>query len=355
MNDLFHPRAWLLWLMGVGSAALVTRNPLYHSILILALFLDMWVVRRHTADGWGWGIILRLVGWLALMGVLLNTLTVHHGTHVWATLPRSWPLIGGPLTWEAVLFGGASALALFTLMLVFAVWNAGMPPERWLRLLPAAFFQAGVVTSIAITFVPVTARTVREIYDAQRLRGHRFRRVQDYVPLFTPVLVDGLERSVALAESMASRGFGAQQVAWPERVRVVLQGLVVVGLMGILGGLFARTYWPRHAFWGNVMWAAGTVLVFGVLWLQGRRTRRTVYRRWYWRRRDTLLSLGSVFLAALVVGTYMRAPHIWLYYPYPPYSLWPSFEWYVGVPLVLVALPALLAPPLNSARRGKRR
>ncbi len=355
MNDLFHPWAWFIWLVGVALPALLTRNPLYHSILIGALLLDMWVLRQHRFNGWGWGIILRLVGGIALAGVLLNALTVHYGTHVWAHLPSSWPLIGGPLTWEAVLFGGASALALFTLMLLFAVWNMSMPPSRWLRMLPAALFQVGIITSIAITFVPVTVRTVREIYDAQRLRGHRFQRLWDYVPLFAPLLVDSLERSISLAESMAARGFGANVDPTPDRTRVLYQVMVGMGLLGIWGGLFARMYWPHPPLAAWMSLGGGSVLVLGVLWAQGRRVRRTRYRRWYWRVRDTALVGGSVVLLTVTLFTYARSPRMWLYYPYPPYSVQPSFEWFIGLVLVLAALPALLAPPRSPATlsRGK--
>ncbi len=346
MRQVFHPVAWLAWLVGVMTPVLLTRNPLYQGVVLAALILNLWAWQEETPSWVGWRAVLRLAGWLVLFSVGVNVLTVHYGEHVWATLPREWPLIGGPLTLEALMFGVGSALSLLSLLLLFALFNLGMPPSRWLRLVPGFLFQAGVVTSIAVTFVPATVQAARDTYDAQRLRGHRFRRLIDYAPLFAPVLVDSLERSVQLAESMAARGFGANLAPISERRHVAMQAGIWLGLLSLLVGLFARTYWAAAPVpWGNALIVVGVSLLACVFWLQGQRVRRTRYRRWYWRPRDTLLLLGSLVLFGVSLGVRSLAPQVWLYYPYPPYDVWPTFAPVPGLFLLLAGLPALLAPP----------
>ncbi len=360
MRDLFHPWAWLLWAVAALAPALMTRNPLYQSIILGATLINLWAVSRAGRSTYGWNVIVRLAAWLAVLSVGANVLMVHHGEYVWARLPDSWPIVGGPLTVEAALFGLASGLALLSLLLIFATLNAGMSADRWLRLVPGFLYQAGVVTSIGVTFVPVIARTARDVYDAQRLRGHRFRRLTDYAPLFTPVLVDSLERSIQLAASMAARGFGASARPLSAPARVLVQLVLWLGLMMVLAGMFVRAYWQQHTLTGNLILAIGVLTVVGTFWMQGRRVRRTAYRRWYWRARDTLLALGSLVLLAVTVAVRVSSPAIWLYYPYPPYDLWPTFRLVPGALLLLVALPAVVMPvraetdgPVGRKGRGR--
>ncbi len=352
MRARFHPTAWLIWFAAALTPLLLTGNPLYLLVLVLVQALNLSVLEGEESSR-GWRPVLLLALWIVPLTLLFNVLTVHYGRHVWARLPHAWPIIGGPLTGEALLFGVSRGLSLLALLLTFAVFNAEMPPSRWLRLVPGAFFQAGLVTAIAITFVPATVAAAQDIYRAQRLRGHTFRRVTDYAPLFAPLVVDSLERSVQLAQSMASRGFGAA-VRPPSRgQQVLLQlglwGALLLAFLGLILTLMGTGSPTLRRV--PLLLAAGLFLL--VLHLYGRRVRRTVYRRWYWRSRDTLLAAGSLILLLIFWGVRLAAPRHWFYYPYPPYSLVPDFSWVPGVALTFLALPALLSPSSHHRRGGR--
>ena len=341
MKGRFHPWAWLIWTLGVLTPALLTRNPLYHAVLIAALALDVWALtagRQQWTEGKP---LLSLWGWLVGVTVALNVMMVHQGRYVLITLPREWPLIGGPWTLEAALFGIATGLSLVTLLLVFVVFTTEMSSAQWLRLVPGFLYTAGVVTSIGIAFVPATWQAARDIYDAQRLRGHRFRRWTDYAPLITPLLVDSLERAVQLAEAMAARGFGAHLRPWSWAQRIAFQVGLWLSLSAILIGAFVRAYWPQ-AVVGNVLLVLGGTALMVLFYLQNRRVQRVRYRRWYWRWQDTLLFLSGIVLGGGSVLTRLLDPRAWLYYPYPPYSPWPDFQWWPGGLLLLALVPAWL-------------
>ena len=67
----------------------------------------------------------------------------------------------------------------------------------------------------AVRFVPVLAEEAQTIMDAQKARGlelergNFMKRVRNYIPILIPLIVSAIRRSLELAETMESRGWGA--------------------------------------------------------------------------------------------------------------------------------------------------
>jgi energy-coupling factor transport system permease protein len=201
--------AWGLWFCAVAVIPLVTRNPLY---LVLALLVVLAVYvslpkRRGAARAWRLFVIVGAS--LALVSVLFNVLTVHIGDRAFARLPEDWPIVGGPLTWNALVYGLLSATAIATLLLAAATFNTVVRQGDVIRLLPGSFTSLGVAGSVAVTAVPGTIAAAHDIYDAQRARGQQFRGPRAATGLVLPLLGSGLERALTLAEALETRGFGA--------------------------------------------------------------------------------------------------------------------------------------------------
>lgn len=361
MHDDFHPYTWVLWLAFGAAAALITRNPFYLAIIILAtLMLFGALARRQAALGAAtaaagrpatWKPILRLAAIVLLFTIAWNALTVHFGDIVLFTLPRTWPLIGGVITLEAVLYGLMVGMGFFALILVFATFNSAVGPQTVLRLLPGFAQQAGVALTIAISFIPQTLVAYHEIREAQRLRGYRVRGLRDLRPLFVSLLATGLDRAIQLAESMEARGFGGNVSAQSARDRR-LDGLgSVVGLILLLAGLLWRTFLRQGQTGGLLLMAAGAIVLLLVFRRQGKRLQRSRYRRWLWRRRDTIavLVLGPALAIVLALSFYL--PDLLFYYPYPPYPLLPDFNPAIALMLATLLTPALLLPPVPRAAR----
>lgn len=205
---MFHTITWLVWLVSAAYLALVNHQPLVSILLILAAGSVFGAAGKRSTLGQSWSTFLRLGLSVWMVAMLFNLFSTHAGEMVLFTLPRSWPLIGGPITVEALLYGLGSGASLFATLLVFATFNLAVDQHRLLRWVPAGLYQAGLVVSIALAFVPQMMASLQDIREAQRIRGHRFKGVRDLVPMFVPLITTGLERSMTLAESIEARGFG---------------------------------------------------------------------------------------------------------------------------------------------------
>jgi energy-coupling factor transport system permease protein len=238
-------------------------------------------------------------------------------------------------------------LGLLTILTVFATFNAVVDHYQLLRATPAFAFQVGTVVSIAITFVPQMVLSAAEIRQAQRIRGHRFRGIRDLLPLVMPLLATSLERAIQLAETMEARGFAT--VLNPDskesdhRRAILAQIGLLATLLGLLAGLFLLTFVA-----GGSAWGLGLLILSGagmgvLLWAQGRQVRRTRYRRVRWQGRDTAVAIACGIALAAVIAGRLAAPQTLVYNPYPPNSLLPPFNPFVGAALLLLALPAGIA------------
>ena len=336
---MFDARVWLLWALTTLVAASSARNPLYVIVLLLVAVIVGLVCapsggRRAPLSPLRFAII------AVPLSALFNGLTVHFGDTVLLRLPRWLPLLGGPVTLEALVFGATNGLTLTAIFSGFAVFNQVTPVRDLVQLTPRAFHEAGVVLSIALTFLPQTTRSLRRIRDAQAVRGHRVRGLRSWLPIVVPLLVSGLERSMGLAEAMVARGYGAiSERAQPLRT----QGVLVLGLLGLLGGWLAFLFRPslREVAVGAML--GGAALIVGVVWLTGRTVSHTVYRRRRWTVRDTLAVLGcGVTLAVILLPLPLVNGETLYYSPYPSVTL-PVFDPFVGLGLLGLLVPAVVS------------
>jgi energy-coupling factor transport system permease protein len=339
---MIHPAAWLVWLAGALIALSTTRNPYYLATLLGGIGFVTTGLRRRTESlapiplsPVRFGVV------VVVLAAGFNAATVHVGRHVLFRLPAGIPLLGGAVTLEAAVYGALNGVVLAGIFGAFAVLNMAVPVRSLVRFIPRAFYPVAVVVSIALTFVPTTLRHFREIREAQAIRGHRLRGLRDWLPLFMPLLIGGLERALQLAEAMTARGFasGAERVGNPGA-----RLLIIEGLAGLLIGWMFQLVWQEQAV-GTALMVLGATLVVLALWLIGRRVPRTTYRREPWQAHDTLVALGGMLAAAVfmvpVPGLDRKSI---FFYPYPA-LIAPRFD-----PTIGLALLGLLVPPILEVR-----
>lgn len=330
------PRAWLAWGLAASLPPLLGRNPfpLVATLVVVIGVRTAWAGRTERVSSWS-GIV-RLALIFAAIGVLFNVLTVRSGDRVLVNVPPSAPILDGPITLNALVFGLLGALALVILVLVGTTIGAVLDWPAVVRLLPDRLTTIAVAGSVAFAFIPQTAIAFREIREAQAARGHRFRGARDLVPLLIPLLTGGLERAVTMAEALESRAFGAPAAFDDDHRRV--------GSLATAAGLGAGAVAAYLVAVGRLLSAALALAVASVALLLATRGRspdrptRSRYRAPRWSPADTLALAAAAVAGLATLAAIALDPSSLRYDPYP--DLLPPR---VNLPLILAQI-ALLVP-----------
>jgi energy-coupling factor transport system permease protein len=347
----YHTKAWVLWLLAALMPAILTKNPFYLFIVVLAVGINYFGLNTNSPTARGWGAFLYLGLVMVALSVAFNLLFVRAGATPLFTLPElRWKTtaelgqvtviqIGGQVSLESLIYGLNTGLALMTILLIFATFNTQIDHYQLLRSMPRFLYQSAIVMSIAMTFIPHMVVAQHEIREAQVLRGHRFRRLRDLLPLFVTLLAEGLERSLTLAESMEARGFSSPSDQTTQ-AGLLIKTLIALALIILASGAFAWSYTPNKIIGGTMMLIGGVILVVA-LWLVGRKMQRSRYRRTWWRQQDSLMATAAFIVILVMVTTWLTNRVTLIFYPYPKLA-WPTFTPLIGVTLLLIATPALV-------------
>lgn len=331
------PRAWLVWATAASVPPLVGRNP-WPLLATLCAVLGVWGVWSAGAAGARWRPLLRLALLFGAVSVLFNLLTAHVGDLVIAELPEGWPIVGGPLTLNALIYGLLSAIAILSLVAVSATLGATLDWSVAIRLLPERMAPLAVAGSVAWSYLPRTTVALTEIREAQMARGYRPRGLRDAGPLVMPLLAGGLERAMITAEALEARAFGVPLSA-EARPRPGQAALLLAGIVAALTGIFCVALGQMLAGAALLALALAT-LAAGLL--SGRPAkgalRRTRYRDPVWERPEWIVSGVSAAVLAVQITLLVLDPAAFRYEPYPSLTA-PAID----LPL-LAALGFLLAP-----------
>lgn len=335
------PRAWLLWGAAASLPALVGRNPFVLSATILAVLgvRATWV--SGGVSGGGWTTLVRLALVFAAIGAIFNLLTVHVGDRVLLRVPDVVPVVGGPLTLNALVYGLLSGAAILTLVLIGTTFGTVLDGATLLRQLPARMMTVAVAGSVAWAFVPQTAIAFTQIREAQAARGHRPRGVRDLAPLIVPLVSGGLERAMTLAEALESRAFGTSlgaedEGSWPRRL------LLALALSGGTVGAYLLAA-GRAGAAALVLASAAAVLAIALRDSGGHRPRRTRYRSPRWERSETLIAGSAGLALAGEIAVLAVLPSAFAYEPYPRFGL-PEVSLPLLVAIALLMTPAFVTP-----------
>ena len=356
-----HPWAWWCWAIGIGIAVSGTTNPLLLTLIATAMAVVV-MLRRSDAP---WARSVRVYLLLALFVIAMRLffrilLGGGEGATILFTLP-SVPLpdwaagiqLGGPVTAEALVGTVYESLRLAVMLLCVGAANALANPRQALRSVPAALYEASVAVVVALSVAPQLIESIQRVRRARRLRGDSTTSLRALGTIAMPVLADAIDRSLALAAGMESRGFGRTRglpTASTLPVMLISSMTATLGVFLLLSG----------DFWQLACWLLALGLIGAGLGLRaaGARLRVTTYRPLPWRRTETLVAASGPVAAVVVLGLGWLDPDALgpaLLALLDPAALAPTTDPLVwpalSAPMLLV-IGLVLAPlPLTRARR----
>ncbi|GAB3226330.1 CbiQ family ECF transporter T component [Glycomyces halotolerans] len=349
-----HPVAWWGWALLLATAASRTSNPW---LLLLIVAVSGLVVAWCRGDEpWSGAYrVFLLIGATAIAVRMLFYIVFGgaEGTTVLVTLPQvrlpDWAAgfrLGGAVTAEGALAAVFDGLRLATLLVCVGAANALASPRRLLRSMPAALYEVSVAVVVALSVAPQLVSSVARIRRARALRGNTRRNPANVMrTVVVPVLHDALDRSLALAAAMASRGYG-RAADIPAPARHATSAFLLTGLLGLCAGAYALlgSATPGTVAWG-LLAAGAAAAVLGIAFAS-KRVPHTRYRTDRFGRRDwAIVASGCAAVVGTVVSANVEPAAVW-----PPTSLLavPPLPLFAACGVLVASAPALLAPTAST-------
>lgn len=300
-----HPVSWWIWALGIAVATTRSSGIVSTVILIVALVVVVWLCHEPSAFSRAFPAYLALAAVVVVIRVVFYVLIgIKTGGDVLLPIPRiplpDWAggiALLGPVTVSGLLAAVSAGLALAALLLCFGSAVALTNPQRTLRSLPASLHLLGTSAVIAMTLAPQLVESWQRVRRAQALRGRSLGGRRAVAATTLPVLEDALERSIALAASMDSRGYARVHKGSSRAVLALMLGALfgaTLGTYALLDGSGPRWLALPLLAGGGIAAIAGSIIA-------SRRVAMTKYRPDTWGVRESVIAGCGVVIAVLAV------------------------------------------------------
>ncbi|WP_410584273.1 energy-coupling factor transporter transmembrane component T [Amycolatopsis sp. lyj-108] len=345
-----HPAAWWVWALGLAVAATRTTNP-WLLLTIVAVAGYVVVARRSEAP---WALAFRLYLYLGAFIVAIRVFFRvvfggAEGSTILLRLPEiplpEWAAgirLFGDVSAESLLGGLYDGMRLAAMVICLGAANALANPKRLLKTMPPALYEVGTAVIVALSVFPQLAESVLRVRRARKLRGGSGKKkVKVLHTVLIPVLEDALSRSLQLAASMDSRGYGRAGLV-EARARLITGTLMIVGLIGVCVGVYATLDGSTPRYLAAPVLSAGLVIGLIGFWSAGKRVRRTRYRPDRWQPPEILVAVSGIGVAVILFVT--SSVNSMNMNPSLIDLSWPSLSWGPLLGVLIGVLPAFLTP-----------
>lgn len=155
------------------------------------------------------------------------------------------------------------------------------------------------------------------------------------------MLEDALSRSLQLAASMDSRGYGRAGLV-EARARLLTGVLMIVGLIGVCVGVYATLDGSTPRFLAAPVLSSGVLIALIGFRLAGRRVQRTRYRPDRWHLPEVVVAASGIGVAVVMFVTSTVDPMN--LNPSLIVLSWPTLSWPPLLGVLLGVIPAVLTP-----------
>ncbi|MBE1573745.1 energy-coupling factor transporter transmembrane component T [Amycolatopsis roodepoortensis] len=345
-----HPAAWWVWALGLAVAATRTTNP-WLLLTIVAVAGYVVVARRGEAP---WALAFRLYLYLGAFIVAIRVFFRvvfggAEGSTIILRLPEiplpEWAAgirLFGDVSAESLLGGLYDGMRLAAMVICLGAANALANPKRLLKAMPPALYEVGTAVIVALSVFPQLAESVLRVRRARKLRGGSGKKKMKALhTVLIPVLEDALSRSLQLAASMDSRGYGRAGPAGA-RTRLITGTLMIVGLLGVCVGVYATLDGSTPRYLAAPVLSVGVVIGLAGFWSAGKRVRRTRYRPDRWHLPEIVVAVSGIGVAVTLFVTSSVNPMNMN--PSLIDLSWPPLSWAPLLGVLAGVLPAFLTP-----------
>jgi energy-coupling factor transporter transmembrane protein EcfT len=241
-----HPLTWWFWAIGLVIAVIRFDSTIFTLTCVGVVAVVVFLVREDAPWGKSFSWTLKVATWIlvirtiigVLIGVPIPGTTLFHIPVL--PLPSWMPgiRIGGAVTSERLTSALTEGLLICAIIVIFGAAASLTSPHKLLRVLPIYVYEFGVAVVIATSVVPQLVTAVARIRQAQRLRGQSLKGLRSWKRVAIPLLEESLARSLDLAASMDSRGYGISKKRSRYRpIKWKLSDLLVIGSALLVVGL----------------------------------------------------------------------------------------------------------------------
>lgn len=335
---------WLVWAVAAAACVELAPSPVYVALVIAIAALVVEVHALDTPLARAFPLLVAAGVVFGLVRIVLAVATSHGGGHVLATLPEATLprilggfTVGGTIEAPVLVRAAADSLTIVGIMAVFGAFNAVVSHHELVQAAPRAFYEPGLVLTVSLAFVPSTVAAIGAVREADRARtGNHVVRRGRLLRMTVPILETGMERAVALAESMDARGLARVQPG----ASVAAAGWVTLAALLALGAAFVALV-SRSSVTAFGLAVTGTLAIAVAVVLASRGSKPARYRRLRLQPVDWIVIVVTASLPVFL-GIVGHGDHslTWA----AETLKFPAFHLTPAAVLVGLAFPALVSP-----------
>lgn len=241
-----HPLSWWIWAFGLVISVIRFDSTSFTLTCVGVVAIVVLLNREDAPWGKSFTWTLKVAAWILVIRTLIGVLigVPVPGTELFRIpilpLPSWMPgiRIGGSVTSERLSSALTEGVMICAIIVIFGAAASLTSPHKLLRVLPIYVYEFGVAVVIATSVLPQLVTSLARIRKAQRLRGQKLRGFRSWQRVAIPLLEESIARSLDLAASMDSRGYGISKnrsryrpIQWKiSDVVIIASSLLVVGV-----------------------------------------------------------------------------------------------------------------------------
>jgi energy-coupling factor transport system permease protein len=212
-----QPGSW--WLLGISSAVVAGLNvdPIVLLVQIGILVAIILLSREYAPWSQSLKFYLALATFVVAVRVIFRIIfnLADGSSQIALSLPQLSINLGfggnvsllGDVSVPSLVAATTDGLRLAAIIISIGLANTLANPRKLLKSTPAALYEIATAISVAINLAPQLIESLQRVRRASALRG-RSKGLGALAGTIVPVLEDTIDKSLSLAASMDSRGFG---------------------------------------------------------------------------------------------------------------------------------------------------